>query len=188
VSPGYEPEIGGPLLRGYDHLRTTAGRMSTENVLTPTLRTLVEAGATATTGRDTRFSLQGSLNWSVTETMTLRAVLAGVSERPAFHAVSASLSFERDWEARWFAGLALRGYRDSGEVVDPLITSSAAPALRTVHVAASLRWQGERTAVRLEGGPYRTRYDDVALGSAQFARLYQDRNWRRLQCTASWRF
>ena len=47
---------------------------------------------------------------------------------------------------------------------------------------------GRRLAVRLEGGPYRTRYDAVALSSAQFARLYEDRDWRRLQCTASWKF
>jgi len=188
VSPGYEAQIGGPLLRGYDHLRTTAGRVSTENVVTPTVRTLIEAGATATTGRRPRFSLQGSVNWSVSETVTVRTVLAGVSERPAFHAVSAALAVERDWKERWFVGLAVRGYRDSGEVIDPLIVSSAAPALRTVQVAASLRWQGERAALRLEGGPYRTRYADLAAGSAQFARLYQDRSWRRLQCTASWKF
>jgi hypothetical protein len=118
--------------------------------------------------------VQGSLSWAVSDTLTLRALVAGVREHPAFHAASASLSLERDWQARWFAGLAVRGYRDSDEVVDPLVVSSAAPALRTVHFAASLRWQGERMAVRLEGGPYRTRYDDVALGSAQFARLYQD--------------
>jgi hypothetical protein len=43
-------------------------------------------------------------------------------------------------------------------------------------------------AVRLEGGPYRTRYDAVSTSSTQFARLYKDRNWTRLQCTASWSF
>jgi hypothetical protein len=188
VSPGYEPQIGGPLVRGRDRLQTTAERVSTENVLTPALRTLLEVGATSTTGRETRYSVQGSLNWAICDTLTLRTVVAGVREPPAFHAVSAALSLERDWSARWFAGLTVRGYRDSGEVVDPLIVSSAAPALRTMYVAAGLRWQGARAAVRLEGGPYRTRYDDVALGSAQFARIYQDRNWRCLQCTASWRF
>lgn len=188
VSPGYEPEIGHPLRRGRDRLRTTAARISTENVVTPTLRTLLEIGAAGTTGRETRFTAQGSLNWSVTEALTLRTVIAGVRERPAFQARSAALTLEHDWSARWFAGLTARMYRDSGEVVDPLLVSSAAPALRTVHVAASLRWQGERAAVRLEGGPYRTRYDEIAAGSAHFARLYSDRNWRRVQGTASWKF
>ena len=188
VSPGYEPQIGHPLLRGRERLRTTAVRVSTENVATPTVRTLLELGATNTTGRDTRYSVQGSVNWAISDTVTLRGVVAGVREPPAFHATSIALTCERDWNARWFAGLAVRGYRDSGEVIDPLIGSSAAPALRTVHMAACLRWQGERAAVRLEGGPYRTRYDNRALASAQFARLYRDRNWRRVQGTASWRF
>jgi hypothetical protein len=188
VSPGYEPQIGSPLLRGRDYLRTTVVRLSTENVLTPTVRSLLEAGATSTTGRGMRYSLQESLNWAVSNTLTLRAVVAGVHEQPAFNAASASLSLERDWNARWFAGLSVRGYRDDGEVVDPLIESDAAPALRTISAAASVRWQGERIAVRLEGGPYRTRYDAVALSSVQFARLYEDRHWRRLQCTASWSF
>lgn len=188
VSPGYEPQIGAPLLRGRDHLRTTAVRISTENVVTPAVRSLLEAGAMSTTGRGMRYSLQESLNWAVSDTLTLRAVVAGVHEQPAFNAASASLSLERDWNARWFAGLSAREYRDDGEVVDPLIESDAAPALRTMSVTASLRWQGEHLAVRLEGGPYRTRYDAVALSSAQFARLYEDRDWRRLQCTASWKF
>ena len=188
VSPGYEPEIGHPLRRGRERLRTTAVRLSTENVATPAVRTLLEIGATSTTGRETRYSLQGSVNWAVSDTVTVRGVAAGVREAPAFHATSVALTCERDWNVRWFVGLTVRGYRDSGEVVDPLIVSSAAPALRTVHIAACLRWQGERAALRLEGGPYRTRYDDVALASAQFARLYRDRNWRRVQGTASWRF
>ena len=188
VSPGYEPQIGRPLLRGRERLRTTAVRVSNENVATSTVRTLMEISATSTTGRDTRYAGRGSVNWAVSDTVTLRGVVAGEREQPAFHATSVALTGERDWKARWFAGLTVRGYRDSGEVVDPLIGSSAAPALRTVHIAASLRWQGERMAVRLEGGPYRTRYENVALASAQFARLYRDRNWRRGQCTASWKF
>ena len=188
VSPGYEPQIGAPLLRGRDHLQTTAVRVSTENVVTPTVRSLLEAGATGTTGRGMRTSLQESLNWAISDTLTLRAVVSGVHEQPAFNAAAASLSLERDWNARWFAGISVRGYRDNGEVVDPLIESDAAPALHTMSGAVSLRWQGERLAVRLEGGPYRTRYEAVAPDSVQFARLYADRNWRRLQCTVSWTF
>ncbi len=188
VSPGYEPEIGHPLRRGRERLATTAVRLSTENVVAPTVRTLVEIGATGTTGRKTRYTAQGSLNGSISDALTLRAVVAGVRERPAFHAESVALTLEHDWEARWFAGLAVRGYRDSGEIIDPLLVSTAAPALRTQHIALCLRWQGERAAVRLEGGPYRTRYDAIAPGSMHFARLYGDRNWRRLQGTASWKF
>lgn len=188
VSPGYEPEIGHPLRRGRERLTTTAARLSTENVLTPTVRTLLEIGAANTTGRATRYTAQGSVNWSVSDAFTLRAVVAGVRERPQFQASSAALTLEHDWNLRWFLGLAVRGYRDSGEIVDPLLVSTAAPALRSRHIALSLRWQGERVAVRLEGGPYRTRYDEIPLGSVHFARLYGDRHWRRVQGTVSCKF
>jgi hypothetical protein len=188
VSPGYEPQIGQPLLRGREYLRTTTLRISTENVVSPTVRTSAEVGATATTGREMRYFAKASINWSMSNTLTMRTELTGVYEGPAFYASSASLTLERDWKARWFAGMALRGYHDDGEVIDPLISSSAAPALSTIALAASLRWQGERMAIRLEGGPYLTRYDEVGLASAQFARLYQDRDWRQVQGAASWRF
>lgn len=188
VSPGYEPQIGLSLLRGFDRLRTTVVRVSTENVVSPTLRTLVELGATNTTGRVTRYSMQGSANWAATDSLTLRSKASGVREGDGFNAESASVALERDWNARWFLGLAVRGYSDSGEIVDPLIVSSAAPALRTLDVAASFRWQGLGTAFSLEAGPYRTRYDAVPLGSSQFARLYENRNWCHVEGTASWRF
>lgn len=188
VSPGYEPELGRQLQRGREFLRTTTLRVSTENIVTPTVRTLLEAGATATSGREMRYFAKGSLNWSMSETLTMRTEVAGVYEGPAFYASSASLTLERDWNAHWFVGVALRGYHDDGEVIDPIISSSAAPALGTLAVVASLRWQGDRMAVRLEGGPYRTRYDEVALASAQFARLYEDRDWRQVQSAVSWRF
>jgi hypothetical protein len=188
VSPGYEPQIGLPLLRGLERLRTTAVRVSTENVVSPTVRTLLEFGLTNTTGRVTRLSVQESVNWAVTETLTLRTKASAVREGDWFHAETASVGLERDWDARWFLGLAVRGYSDSGEVIDPIIVSSAAPALRTLDIPASVRWQGSRAAFSLEAGPYRTRYDAVPLGSSQFARIYGSRNWSHIEGTVSWRF
>jgi hypothetical protein len=188
VSPGYEPQIGLPLLRGLERLRTTSLRVSTENVLSPTVRALLEGGATYTNDRETRLSLQGSVNWAVGENLTLRTVVADVAEGDEFHSVSGEVSLERDWNARWFAGFSARGYRDGGEVVDPIIASSAAPALRTRDLAATLRWQGARAAFRIEAGPYWTRYDPVALASSQFATLYRNRNWRHVEGATSWTF
>lgn len=187
VSPGYEPRIGGPLLRGRDRLRTGGLRLGSEHVLTRRIRSLVEAGVTDTTGRPPRYSGQASLNWAAADAIVLRLVLAAVTERPAFHATSAALTVEHDWANRWFAGLTLRGYRDSGEVLDPLLVSTAAPALRSSHLALSLRHQGERASVRLEAGPYQTRYDNVPAASAQFSRFYSRRDWVRSHLAVTWR-
>lgn len=186
ISPAYEPKIFAPLLRGRDRLTSVAARVSTENVLSPSVRTLVEATAVSTTGRHPRFSLQAAMNWAAGEAWTVRATVSGLIERPAFRSSSAEMTLERDWETRWFAGVMLRGYRDNGEVVDPLILTSAAPARRTQHVAFMLRWRGDRAAVRLEAGPYRTRHAALPEASTHFARLYASRNWLRLQLTAEW--
>ena len=188
ISPGYEPQIRAPLLRGREHLATNTLKISTENVLTPSVRTLFEASATEATGRENRFSLQGSCNWAVAEDYTLRAVVAGVRERPEFEAFSGAFTVERDWDLRWFAGLTLRAYRDNGEVVDPLLVSTAAPSLKSLHAAASLRWQGKRFGLRFEAGPYRTRYGALPAISTHFSRLYSDRNWLRLQFTGTRQF
>jgi hypothetical protein len=187
VSPGYEPQVFAPLRRGRDRLETFALKLSTENILSPTWRTLFEASVVDTTGRRPRYALQASVNWAASDAWTLRTVLSGVTEQPAFRAWSGALTLERDWAARWFAGLTLRAYRDTGEVVDPLIPSSAASALRTIHTAASLRWQGDRAAFRLEAGPYRSRYAALPPASAQFARLYRQRDWLRVTLAADWR-
>lgn len=187
VSPGYEPQIFKPLLRGRDRLETRAVRLSTENILSPSHRTLLELGATDTTGREPRFSGQASLNWAASSVLTVRMVVAAVSERPSFHAESAAMTVERDWEGRWFAGLTLRGYRDTGEVVDPLVVSTAAPAMSSTHFAASIRYQGLQAGWRLEAGPYHTHYAATSIASAHFSRLYAGRDWLRIQIAGTWR-
>jgi len=188
VSPGYEPRIGAPLLRGRDSLRTRALRLSLENVLTTRLRSLLEVGVSDTDGRKPRLTLQGSLNAALSPHTVLRVVAGATRERPDFHAETLSLSLEQDWDNTVFAGVLCRGYTDNGEIQDPLLVSTAAPGLRSLHTALSLRWQGERTAVRLEAGPYWSRADTMPAASLHFSRLYTDRDWFRVQfsVTAAW--
>lgn len=185
VAPGYEPQLGGDLLRGRERLTSRTAKLSLENVLTRRLRSRLELGITDTTGRKPRLSVQGSLNAAVGERLVLRAVAAASEEAPSFHATSLSLVLEHDWASRLFAGVLLRGYRDSGEIIDPLLVSSAAPSMSTLHAAASLRWKGESLSLRLEAGPYRSRYDAMPLSSRHFSRLYSDRDWFRVQASAA---
>ena len=187
VSPGYEPQIFAPLLRGRDRLTSNSIRVSTENILTPRIRTRLELSTTQTTGRETRYSIQGSCNWAAAENYTLRAVLASVAEDPEFDAFSAAVTLERDWDSTWFAGLSVRTYFDSGEVVDPLIPSTAASPLRTIHTSISLRRQGIRSAVKLDAGFYQTDHAALPTPSQHFARLYRDRDWMHIQLSWEWR-
>ncbi|MBI4623310.1 MAG: hypothetical protein HY736_08845 [Verrucomicrobia bacterium] len=181
VAPGYEPRIGQPLLRGRERLHTSSANLSFEHIATPLVRLRLDGSAADTTGRARRHTIIGSANWTPAEQWVLRATAGATREAPTLRAAWLQLALDRDWANRWFAGLLVRGYRDRGEVLDPLVPSSAAPALHTLHAAASLRWQGARHAWRLEAGPYRTAYAPVPPAAWQFARLYRDRTWLRVQ-------
>ncbi|MDO8541659.1 MAG: hypothetical protein Q7S40_14575 [Opitutaceae bacterium] len=185
VAPGYEPRIGEPLVRGRERLRTWSGRLSLDQVVTPRLRLRLDTSVADTTGRDRRYGIVAFANWALAEHWVVRTSAGLTREDPLLSARFAQLTVERDWAGKWFAGVTAHGYRDDGEVVDPLVLSSAAPALRTLHFAASLRWQDGRNAWRVEAGPYRTDYATPATPGAQFTRLYRDRHWLRAQVAFS---
>jgi hypothetical protein len=181
IAPGYGVSLDTfppQLLRYRDAYDTLSGRLTFENVLTPRLRALQEFQIADTTDRQLRFSLQSSLNWALAESWVARLVLAGTTESPQFDAGSAGLTVERDWNQRWFISLLARYYRDTGEVVNALLPdNTAAPPLETVQIGLGLRWQGEKSSIKLVCGPYFTRYTPrVASGNA-FAHLYADRDW-----------
>lgn len=187
VSPGYEKLIGGPLVRGRDQLDTVRLTVGSEHVLNPRLRVRQDLSFINTTARDGRQGYGAEAACALAEHWTARLRLEGVKESE-FHSASAALLLEYDWSARWFAGLSLRLYRDNGQLTDPTLVSSGAPALDTRQLQASFRYAGPRLSGRLAVGPYQTRYASLSTGSAQFATLYQDRDWLALQTALAWTF
>lgn len=187
VSPAYEKIIFGPLIRGASELETWRFGLGSEHVLTPKLRFKQDAAAINTTNRSWRYTYAAETACAVADDWTLRFRSEGVKEAE-FHSLLGTLLIERDWDARWFAGIALRVYDDNGQIIDPLLVSGAAPALDSYQLQLSLRYSGTQATWRLAIGPYLTRYAQTTAGNVQFAPLYQDRDWLAVQCAWNWRF
>jgi hypothetical protein len=187
VAPAYEKIIFGPLIRGTSELETWRFGLGSEHVLTPCLRFKQDAAAINTTDRAWRYTYAAETAWSVADNWTLRLRGEGTKEAD-FHSVLGALLIERDWEALWFAGIALRVYHDNGQIIDPLLISGAAPALDSYQLQLTLRYSGVHATWRLAIGPYLTRYAQTTANNAQFAPLYQDRDWLAVQAAWNWRF
>jgi len=89
VAPGYEDTVPNGryvLVQGREILDTLAFKFSSENILNPRMRALNEFGFVWTTGRDMRFTYNGSLNVALAERWTLRAYGGVATEQPTFDA------------------------------------------------------------------------------------------------------
>ncbi len=187
VSPAYEKIIFGPLVRGEGELETWRFGLGSEHVLTPRLRFKQDLAAVQATAREWRYTYGAETAWALTDSWTARLRLEGARESP-FHSGMASLLIEHDWDARWFAGVTLRVYQDNGQIIDPLLVSGAAPALDSYQLQLTLRYAGPHATWRLALGPYLTRYEPTTASNAQFAPLYQDRDWFAVQGAWTWQF
>lgn len=192
TAPGYEDgeDANGDylLLRGRERLHTTTVSLSSENVLTSWLRALNEFGLSETSDRDPRFTYQGSLNVALGSWWTLRGYGGLSTEEPQFDAFFFGATLE--WEAMrgLFFSVTGRYYQDTGEIEDSLLTSSAAPGLRSWEAGVGLRWVWGRSSLKLYGAAFNTNYDPVKIGVAEFTHLYRDRDWGLAQIAYSWQF
>ena len=182
VAPGYVEEAG-QLIRGGDTLYTYSGGLAFENVLSSRLRALNELRISDTTLRDMRVSWQSSLNCAIGERWIARALGGYTAEEPTFQAYWAGVALEFQ-AASWCALLASANwYQDTGEILDPLLLSSAAPGLESYQASLGVRFTWSRFVVKLAGGPYYTDYEEVPFTSRPFFNLYRDRNWVLAQVT-----
>lgn len=180
ISPGYERIIGpgGGLEKDEELLNAWYGTLGIEHYLSARHRVRHEFAASTVTGRDTRVSYRGQLNWAIAAEWVSRSEFSYLREGSEFYAWSAGTGIERDWGERWFAGLTLRYYKDNGQLENALFTvTSAAPPLESYRLTATVRYVGKRFSALLYAGPYITEYGDPGDDIAPFANLYEDRDW-----------
>jgi len=192
TAPGYEDSQDAAgnylLLRGREHLQTKGVGVSSENVLTSWLRSLNEFSVSETSERDPRFSYQGSVNVALGPAWTLRGYGGITTEAPRFDASFFGATLEWEPLRDFFVGVTGRYYEDNGEIEDSLLTSSAAPPLRSWELGGGLRYVWQRSAIKLYVASVRTDYDPIRIGTAEFTYLYSDRNWVLAQIAYSWQF
>jgi hypothetical protein len=187
VSPAYEKIIFGPLQQGEDTLTTWRFGLGSEHVLTPRLRFKQDPALILSTARDNRYAYSAETVWAITDAWTARLRAEAVKEAE-FHSISGGLLVERDWDGKWFAGMAVRAYRDNGQILDPLLISGSAPPLDSLLAQLTLRYSGPNATWRIAVGPYLTRYAELTPGTARFAPLYRNRDWLAVQGAWSWHF
>ncbi len=188
ISPAYEAAPFQPLTRGLSEVDTSFVRASSENLLSPRLRMKQQLQTADTTERALRYSYQVDINYAATESLTVKGSFGLTRESSTFDSNHLGVAIERNLAGGFLFSLSGRRYEDSGEIVDPLILSTAAPALETTRYGMGLSWSGERLAFKLLAGRYRSDYDAVPPISFQFENLYRDRRWDYFRCSGSYVF
>ena len=145
-------------------------------------------GGAGTSGRKPRWGAEASARLALGEHWIVRAEAGGSLERPEFRARYAGLDLELAATETLAVFVGAHAYRDTGEIENALLFTSAAPALRSRRAEAGLRHDGERLSWRLSFGA--TRGDFAATNRATdfFQNLYRDRTWRSLRVAGSWKF
>jgi len=187
---GYEDgtnNVGGyRLLLGRERLETETASLSSENVLTSWLRSLNEFTFIHTSGRESRFSYQGSLNIALSPWWVIRGYGGISTEDPAFDAHFFGGTTE--WEAlrSFFISLTARYYEDTGEIENSLLTS-AAPPLRSHEIGLGLRYSWPHSSLKFYLAALWTDYAPIQ-NAIEFTHLYADRNWGLAQIAYSLQF
>ncbi len=180
-------DYGEMLLLGPDSIDSMTYRLATENLLNPRMRSLVEVQLTDTSVREKRYSVQGSLNTAVYESVVLRLQAGWVTEQPEFEAYFVGGNLEYELNPTWTIGAFGRFYTDTGEIQDTLTINP--PGLKSWQLGLSLRWVGENSSVKVGAGPYFTRYDEIFdFGFDPYGDLYRSRDWISFQVAWSTSF
>lgn len=184
VAPGYEIDFDG-LHRGQDSLSTAALEVTLENVVTPRLRSLVTLRAVRTTDRQVRVGAELAAHYALGDRWTLRASFGGAHENPTFIARFADLALERELRPHWFLAVTGRVYRDTGEIENALLFTSAAPPLSSRQFGVSLRGEYDRVSWRLSFSPLIARSAPTNPNTDFFQYLYRDRDWTLIRAAVS---
>ena len=163
-------------------------RVASENVLSSRVRSLLELNLTHTAARERRFGVQHSLNVALAERWVFRTRAGWVTENPGFEAFYAGGTIEHELSPSWLLSLFGRYYHDTGEIQNSLPSSNAPPGLDSYQIGLGLRWLGERSSIKVTGGPYLTRYEKADIEAPFFEDLYQSRDWASVQLAYSLNF
>ncbi len=191
TAPGYEdttPNGIYVLVRGRERLETRTLSFSSENVLTARLRALNEFTFTQTSDRQVRFIYQGSLNLALGERWVFRGYGGLATEKPTFNAHFFGATVEYELRPSLLLSLTGRYYKDTGEIENSLLLSSAAPALESWEAGVGLRYSWRHSSLKIYVAPFRTTYAPLSVATIEFSHLYASRNWGLAQIAWSVQF
>jgi len=192
IAPGYEDSVDGmgnyQLLKSREQLDVWTLSFSSENVLTRRVRLLNEFSFTSTSGRELRFSYQGSVNVALGERWVARVSGGATTEAPRFDAHFFGATLEWEPVPNLLLSVTGRYYQDTGEIENSLLVSNAGPPLESWEAGVGLRYSWARSSLKLHVGTFRTDYAPLSVATAEFFYLYQDRQWGLAQIAYSVQF
>ncbi len=187
VSPGYEIDFDG-ITRGELVLATNSLSLTTENVLTPRLRSRLALTASETSARDTRYSGEIALNAAIGDKVIWRNKIGASTEAPQFEAYFFDTTLEfatSDSNAVYFQA---RRYDDTGEIENALLFSTASPGLRNDSLAIGYRYTGDKWSASISATHSHSDFEETNINTDFFRNLYTDDDWLTLQFAVAKRF
>ena len=107
----------------------------------------------------------------------LRPYAGYTREAPRFQAFWPGAALEFDLTRHCTVIAEGHYYRDTGEILDPQVLSSAAPGLESYQASLGVRFTWPHFTMKVAVGPYFTHYRPLAPVSRAFSNLYRDREW-----------
>jgi len=184
VAPGYEIDFDG-LQRGQLALATTAISLSTENILTKRIRSLVSLRASQTSQRSWRYGSEIAFNVALAERWIARLQVGGTTEGPTFDAYYGNLAVEFAINERISMYLDGRYYDDTGEIENSFLFSSAAPGTSSRKFGLGIKWTNETWSGRFYVAPISSHFEAPGGNVDAFQNLYKDRDWTVFQLAFS---
>lgn len=170
---------------GAQELDTVTYSMALENVLHPRVRSRLGVRLIDTTARQNRLAADGSLNVALGERWVGRLNVGWAHEKPVFDSFLTGVSFDYEMSERLILNLFGRFYHDTGEIQNSLPANNAPPGLNGYQAGAGFRYQWDRAALKLVGGPYFSRYEPITSAAPFFEDLYASRDWGFVQIAYS---
>lgn len=181
----FPPGIGGDKGRG--RLETSSASVSWEQVVNGWLKAQNTVRIREVTDREPRFQVETGWAAALGPKWTLRANAGATRERPHFEAYYAGASLDYEFLPSWHLAVNGRYYEDTGEI-ETAGLSTAAPALRSFEVGASLLYDRGDLAVRLSAGFFRSDHGSLDPGNVIVGELYRDRDWWLSRMAVSYSF
>ena len=177
----FENLIGAEVLR--TDLNTAAWLISTENVVTGWLRTLLEYRLTNQSERELRHSITGRANIALSDSLFSQFRIGATYEKGGeeadedFRAFWVGQTFLWEFNENLTFDVGARYYVDNGEIENATGFSSAGPDLDSFSAQIGLRYHKGPHALRIALGWINSEYGSLDFENQFFGGLYQNRDF-----------
>jgi len=184
VSPGYEIDFEG-IRRGELVLATTSLSLVTENVLSERLRSRFALTATETSSRETRYAAEVAINAALGDHFIWRNKIGAATENPQFdaHFFDTAIEFQATESSAVY--VQARHYKDTGEIENALLFSTAAPEMENDSISLGYRYANDKWTAKIAWTHSESDFATENQVVDFFQYLFTDSDWTNIQFALS---